>query len=85
MITSQVDLGQIILGFIMTTMGWLIKRELSGIHDRLDKHDEVIMELVRDVSILIGRGGEVYEMSDKGLVYSPLGQNGSSYLIPYVD
>ena len=28
---------------------------------------------------------EVYEMSDKGLVYSPLGQNGSSYLIPYVD
>ena len=55
MITSQIDLGQIILGFIMTTMGWLIKRELSGIHDRLDKHDEVIMDLVREVAILIGR------------------------------
>ena len=57
MITNQIDLGQIILGTIIATLGWLIKRELYYIYGRLDKHEQEITDLIREVGILIGRGG----------------------------
>lgn len=50
-----VDLGQIIIGVLISTVGWLINRTLNGIFTRLDKHDEAIAQLIKDVGILTGK------------------------------
>ena len=58
MITTNVDLGQIILGTLIALVGFLIKNELSRINDRLDAHDERILDLIRTVARIDGLAGE---------------------------
>lgn len=67
MFTSTVDLGQILLGCLLGIIGYFIKRELSMIHKRLDKHDNIILNLFGSVNRLIGasKGLEVINMDDK--------------------
>ncbi len=54
MFDSRVDLGQILLMTAVTIIGYFIKNEISTLTKRLDKHDGLILNLVRDVQLLIG-------------------------------
>ena len=55
MFTFSVDLGQVIISFLIGISGYFVKRTLDKLEGRLDKHDELILDLVSKVSILIGR------------------------------
>jgi len=54
MFTLQVDLGQVLLGLLITTIGFLMKREINRFDYRLNRHDEVLEKLIRDTQRLIG-------------------------------
>lgn len=52
MITTNIDLGQIILISLTGIIGFFIKRTLDDIIKRLDKQDIIIVELIKDVAAL---------------------------------
>lgn len=54
MLTFHVDLGQIIIASLIAIVGWMVKKMLSSFEKRLDKHDETLIGLVKDVGKLIG-------------------------------
>ena len=54
MFTLQVDLGQILIVSVLSVTGFLVKRELSSISNRLNDHDARIYGLMGDVKELIG-------------------------------
>lgn len=41
----------------MTIISWFIKKEITSFGSRLDKHESIILELVKDVQRLIGLSG----------------------------
>lgn len=49
MFTSNIDLGQIILTCIIAIIGWFIKREITTLANRLDKHDNILFKMVADI------------------------------------
>jgi len=55
MLNTNIDLGQILVASLIAIVGYFVKRELNQITTRLDRHDSVILDLIRDVSTLIGR------------------------------
>jgi len=36
----QVNLGQLLVGTLIAVVGWFIRREITSVHDRLDKTEE---------------------------------------------
>lgn len=54
MITTHIDLGQLILAGMIGVIGYLIKRMVDRVDQRLDKHDALLMGLIKDVAHLIG-------------------------------
>ena len=54
MLSSNIDLGQLITAGAIGIIGYLIKRELTSMSSRLDSHDSLILKLVHDVGTLIG-------------------------------
>ena len=54
MMDLHVELGQIIIASLIATVGFFVRREISTIAKRLDKHDEVIFNLAGSVQRLIG-------------------------------
>ena len=55
MFTSHIDLGQIVLAALIVIIGYFVKRTLNEFGSRLDKHDTILLNLVRDVGMLVGR------------------------------
>ena len=56
-INFNVDLGQILLlivGVVISIIGWFIKKEITSFGTRIDKHDEVLFSLTGQVQRLIG-------------------------------
>ena len=54
MIEMHIDLGQIILGTLITIVGWFVKREIMRTSIKLDKHELIIQKLVGDIQFVIG-------------------------------
>jgi len=57
MITPNIDTGQIIISVLLvliTIVGWFIKRDITSFGHRLDKHDEMLYKLARELSQLMG-------------------------------
>ena len=48
------NIGLLILSLVLSVIGWFIKRELSGISQRLENHDAQILALTGSVSELVG-------------------------------
>ena len=58
MIQWQIDIGQIIISFLLLLLAmvaWFIKREIDSFGRRLDNHDNILLKLVGDVQRLIGQ------------------------------
>ena len=51
---GTIDVGQLIITSAIATIGYFVKKELTGINSRLDGHDGKILDLVRQVGILLG-------------------------------
>jgi hypothetical protein len=45
MFTFNVDLGQILIASLIAIVGWLLINKITGIDDRLDRHDSMILEI----------------------------------------
>ncbi len=54
MFTPNVDLGQILLGVLIAIIGWFIKREIVTLSNRLDKHDDILLNLVSELGEVKG-------------------------------
>lgn len=54
MFTANIDLGQVILIVLIGGLGWFVKKEIVNVNKRLDKHDEILLGLMKDVAQLIG-------------------------------
>ena len=67
MFTFNVDLGQLIIVTATGVIGWFINRTVKQIDGRLDKHDEMIYGLIRDIGELTGNPsfGSKYRKSTK--------------------
>lgn len=54
---GSIDLGQLLISGITSCLfiiGWFIKRELSTIASRLDRHEELIFDLSNNIQMLTG-------------------------------
>ena len=54
MFTAHIDLGQVILAFLIAIIGYFVRRTLNEFGSRLDRHDTILLNLVRDVGMLVG-------------------------------
>jgi hypothetical protein len=57
MFQSKIDLGQIILaviGLLVSALAYYTRKEIAEFGKRLDKHDGMLITLVKDVSRLLG-------------------------------
>jgi hypothetical protein len=55
MITTNIDLGQIIISSLLAIIGWFVVRTINQFSKRLDRHDDMLFNLVQDVQFLIGQ------------------------------
>ncbi len=55
MFNATIDLGQVVLASLIMIIGYFVKRTLNEFGSRLDKHDTILLNLVRDVGMLVGR------------------------------
>ena len=62
MLMMHIDLGQILIAALVSVIGFLIKRSVKEFTDRLDRfavrldrHEEVIAELGKNLQRVIGR------------------------------
>lgn len=55
MITSHIDLGQIVLVLLVGIVGWFVKREIEGLNRRLDNHENLIRGLADTVQYVAGK------------------------------
>jgi hypothetical protein len=55
MITSHIDVGQLIIATLIGVVGFLIARMISRIDSRLDRHEETIFKIANQVQFLIGK------------------------------
>jgi hypothetical protein len=56
-ISSNIDIGQLIIAGFIATVGWFLKLEITRTTDRLDKHERAIQELVGQIQYIIGNLG----------------------------
>lgn len=53
-VSANVDLGQILVASSLWGVAWFVKREIVNVGKRLDKHEEIITELVGKVQYTVG-------------------------------
>jgi hypothetical protein len=58
----NVDLGQLFIGSLITVVGWLVKREITDVGKRLDKHEAIIADLVGRMQNVIGYNQAMREL-----------------------
>lgn len=58
----HVDLGQIIIASLIGIVGYLIKREVTNVGNRLDRHEKVIFEMNGAVTRAIGEIGILFSL-----------------------
>jgi hypothetical protein len=61
----NVDLGQVVIGGLIAIVGWLVKREITDVGVRLDRHENIISDLVGKMQNVIGYNQAMREMSDR--------------------
>lgn len=49
MISTNVDIGQLIIAALIGIVGWFINRSVSAIDKRLDRHDDELRDLFHKV------------------------------------
>lgn len=49
-----VQLGQLAIMLVVTIIGFFVKKEIHTFAKRLDAHDILLMQLVKDVSFVVG-------------------------------
>ena len=54
MFTLNVDLGQIIIASLIGMVGYFVKRTIDGVTIRIDKHDSILIDLIRSVAAITG-------------------------------
>ena len=54
MFSPHIDLGQVILAGLISIIGWFIRRELTSLTSRLDKHDGILIKMVENIGELKG-------------------------------
>ena len=52
--TPTIDLGQVLISFLIGAVGWLIKREIMRFGTRLDQHEKALSEMIGAVSRVTG-------------------------------
>lgn len=57
MISNNVDLGQLIIGALITIVGWFSINTINDFKKQLEKHQTILMDLVRDVQLIKGYYG----------------------------
>lgn len=62
MFSFNVDLGQLFIGSLITVVGWLVKREITDVGKRLDKHEAIIADLVGRMQNVIGYNQAMREL-----------------------
>lgn len=67
MFTLNVDLGQILIGCLIAIVGWFIKKEIVTFGRRLDKHEDTILRMVQQVSVVTGQVGIIMKLYEKRL------------------
>lgn len=50
----QVDLGQIIIATLIAVVGFFIRKEITTIARRIDRHEDILFRLGGNVQRLIG-------------------------------
>jgi hypothetical protein len=61
--TFNLDLGQVIISTLIVIVGWFVRREITQVGVRLDRHETTIAELVGKVQNVIGYNQAVKELS----------------------
>jgi len=61
----HIDLGQVIIATLIAAVGYLMKNEITNFRGKLEKHDEIIFNLVQQVQRLIGRNEIRHSGQDK--------------------
>lgn len=64
MINANIDLGQLIVAGMIAVIGYFLKKELTTITARLNKHDQMIIRMFGDINLLLGRGDRSYRDPD---------------------
>lgn len=54
MISANIDLGQIIIASLIGIIGYFVKATISRFEVRLDKHDDIIRDLIATVNKIVG-------------------------------
>ena len=62
MLTSHVDLGQLITASLIAIVGWFIKKEIVTFGKRLDKHEDVILTMTNKLSVVVGQVGIIAQL-----------------------
>ena len=55
MFTLHIDLGQVIISFLIGSVGWFVKRTIDRLEKRLDHHDEIILDTVAKLNQVLGQ------------------------------
>lgn len=55
MLSTNIDLGQLILATLIGLVGWFLKKEINEFKTRLDEHEKGFFKLAGDVQRLIGQ------------------------------
>lgn len=59
MITTNVDLGQLIIVGMMAIIGWFVQRTISEFSKRISSHEELLFDMNGDIHQIKGRLGIV--------------------------
>jgi hypothetical protein len=51
MISTNIDIGQLLIVTALAIIGWFIKRELDTITKRLDRHDAMLLRMLGRVRL----------------------------------
>lgn len=57
MFTAHIDLGQLIISFLIGTVAWFIKRTIDKMDKRIDKHEDVLFNMNGNIQLIMGQMG----------------------------
>ena len=65
---ATIELGEIIVACTIGIVGWFIKKEIATLGQRLDKHEELIIAITKELSQVIGEVSILVKLiADKGI------------------
>ena len=65
---AAIEFGEIIVACTIGTVGWFIKKEIATLGQRLDKHEELIIAITKELSQVVGEVGILVKLiADKGI------------------